>query len=182
MSHYRRASQAGGTFFFTLALANRNQDLLVRHIDLLKQAYQRVYQERPFKSVAICVLPDHLHAVWTLPLEDSDFSLRWQLIKRYFSVHFQADATRSASKIKRREKGLWQRRFWEHQIRDEDDLRRCIDYVHFNPVKHGYVKSCAQWQHSSFHRYVAQGLLPHDWGLSASAVQLDDSSNWGETI
>ena len=164
MARYRRAKQKGGTFFFTVALANRKSSLLTDHIDLFKTAYRRVWIERPFKSIAVCVLPDHLHVVWELPENDDDFSTRWQLIKRYFSYYFEPAENRSLSKVKHREKGIWQRRFWEHQIRDDEDLNRCVDYVHFNPVKHGDVTRCVDWKYSSFHRYVRQGLLPEDWG------------------
>lgn len=164
MPQYRRSQQKGGTYFFTLTLADRRSTLLTSHIDLFRHAYRRVWHERPFESVAVCVLPDHLHAVWTLPENDGDFSLRWQLVKRYFSCHFNAVESRSESKRRHREKGIWQRRFWEHQIRDDADLTRCVDYVHFNPVKHGYVRYCKDWKYSTFHRYVTSGLLPKDWG------------------
>ena len=166
MSYYRRVKENGGTFFFTVALSNRESDLLVEYIDYFKFAYRQVWQDYPFELIAVCVLPDHIHAVWSLPSNDCDYSLRWQLIKRYFSRHFDVIKTRSKSKIKHREKGIWQRRFWEHKIRDEQDLQRHIDYVHFNPVKHGYVKQVCDWQYSSFHRYVRLGLLPKNWGGS----------------
>jgi putative transposase len=109
-------------------------------------------------------LPDHLHAIWTLPEDNSDFSTRWNLIKREFSRQLPNASARSASQIAKREKGIWQRRFWEHVIRDEIDLVRHIDYIHFNPVKHGLVSQAVDWPHSSFHTYVARGDLPADWG------------------
>lgn len=174
MSHYRRSQQKGGTFFFMLALANRQSCLLIDYIDYFKQAYRRVWQDYPFESLAVCVLPEHLHAVWTLPPNDCHYSLRWQLIKRYFSYHFEAVKKRSESKIKHREKGIWQRRFWEHEIRNEQDLGKHIDYVHFNPVKHGYVKRVCDWQYSSFHRYVRLGMLPENWGGSSELL----TKNW----
>jgi putative transposase len=122
-------------------------------------------QERcPFETIAICVLPDHLHAVWSLPPRDPDFSLRWSLIKSGFSRGLPGDMRRSSSKIARRERGIWQRRYWEHAIRDDADLERHVDYIHFNPVKHGHVSQVCDWPHSSFHRYVARGLLAPDWG------------------
>ena len=164
MSHYRRSQQKGGTFFFTVALVNRKSNLLIEYIEHFKQAYRKVWQDYPFESVAVCILPDHVHAIWTLPDDDCNYSLRWQLIKRYFSRKFDADQMRSGSKIKHREKGIWQRRFWEHEIRNEQDLQQHMDYVHFNPVKHGYVARCAEWQYSTFHRYVRSGVLPEDWG------------------
>ena len=164
MSRYRRANIEGGTFFFTVTLADRASDLLVRHIDDLRQAYQVAQKLYPFETIAICILPDHVHAVWTLPSNDSDCPLRWRLIKSNFSRAVPAEATRSESKVRKREKGIWQRRYWEHTIRDDADLARHVDYIHFNPVKHGYVSRVADWPHSSFSRYVAHGTLPADWG------------------
>jgi putative transposase len=164
MSWYRRARIEGGWFFFTLALADRSADLLVRHVDRLRRAYAAAQRRHPFETVAICVLPDHLHAVWALPPDDADFSRRWSLIKSEFSRGLPGDPNRSASKRAKREKGIWQRRFWEHALRDERALSRHVDYIHFNPIKHGYVGRACDWPHSSFHRYVARGALPPDWG------------------
>ena len=164
MSRYRRAKIEGGTFFFTVTLADRSSDLLVRYIDLLRQAYAAAQDLYPFETVAICVLPDHMHAVWTLPPEDTNFPLRWSLIKSKFSRALPIEAERTASKVSKRERGIWQRRYWEHAIRNETDLARHIDYVHFNPVKHGYVSRVCDWPHSSFPRFVARGQLPSDWG------------------
>ena len=164
MSRYRRAKIEGGPFFFTVTLADRSSDLLVRYIDLLRQAYAAAQDLYPFETVAICVLPDHMHAVWTLPPEDTNFPLRWSLIKSKFSRALPIEAERTASKVSKRERGIWQRRYWEHAIRNETDLARHIDYVHFNPVKHGYVSRVCDWPHSSFHRFVARGQLPSDWG------------------
>jgi len=163
MPDYRRAKVKGNTFFFTVVLADRSSALLVDQIERLRMAYRLVQNRRPFETVAICVLPDHLHAIWTLPDGDDDFSIRWALIKSGFSRGIEA-RPRSPSKIIKREKGIWQRRYWEHAIRDETDLERHIDYIHFNPVKHGYVSRVVDWPHSSFHRYVEQGLLEADWG------------------
>ena len=164
MPNYRRAAIAGGTFFFTLALTDRSSDLLVREIDRLRRAYAHVAEQRPFETIAICVLPDHLHAIWQLPPDDPDFALRWNLIKAGFSRGLAAAAPRSASKSAKREKGIWQRRYWEHAIRNDEDLARHIDYIHFNPVKHGLVSRVRDWPHSTFHRYVKRGDLPEDWG------------------
>jgi putative transposase len=175
MSHYRRARVAGGTYFFTVALERRDSALLVEHVEALRAAYRKTAQDKPFTTLAICVLPDHLHTVWQLPEGDADFPLRWAAIKSAFSHGLPPAAERSASKQARREKGLWQRRFWEHQVRDEEDLRRHLDYVHFNPVKHGLVKRVAEWPYSSFHRYVKAGDLDEDW---AGAV--DDLAGYGE--
>jgi len=163
MPNYRRAQIAGGTFFFTLALADRSSDLLIHEIDRLRRIYTEVQSRRPFETIAICVLPDHLHVIWLLPPDDADFAMRWNLIKGGFSRGLPAVA-RSPSKVAKREKGLWQRRFWEHAIRDEADLARHIDYIHFNPVKHGLVSRVCDWPHSSFHLFVKRGNLPADWG------------------
>ncbi len=167
MSRYRRANIKGGIFFFTAALADRSSDLLVREIGRLRQIYLSIQRRRPFETIAVCVLPDHLHAVWSLPLQDADFPRRWNLIKGGFSRGLPERESRGNSKIAKREKGIWQRRYWEHVIRDDADLTRHIDYVHFNPVKHGYVPNVREWPYSSFHRYVARGLLPADWGGDA---------------
>ncbi len=164
MSTYRRAKISGGTFFFTVTLANRRSTFLIDHIDRLREAHRIVDERRPFKTLAICILPDHLHTIWQLPESDLDFSTRWSLIKTHFSRGVQPTRDPSASKISKREKGIWQRRFWEHAIRDERDLFRHIDYIHFNPVKHGHVMRVRDWPYSSFHRYVARGDLPEDWG------------------
>src|SRR5215470_16368014 len=122
MSAYLRARIEGGWFFFTLALADRSADLLVRHIDRLRTAYAAGRKRNPFETIAICVLPDHIHAIWALPPNDADFSRRWSLIKHNFSCGLAENPRRSPSKIARREKGIWQRRYWEHAIRDEVDL------------------------------------------------------------
>jgi putative transposase len=164
MSRYRRAKFEGSLFFFTVVLAERSTTLLVDEIERLRRAYRLVQQHRPFETVAICVLPDHLHALWALPTADADFPIRWSLIKSGFSRGLEPSQTRSASKAARREKGIWQRRYWEHVIRDDADLERHIDYIHFNPVKHGHVARVSDWPHSSFHRYVERGLLAPDWG------------------
>ena len=122
------------------------------------------------------MLPDHLHAIWSLPEGDADFATRWSLIKSGFSRGLSASAARSPSKLGKREKGIWQRRYWEHVIRDEADMARHIDYIHFNPVKHGLVSRVCDWPHSSFHRYVAEGVLPADWGGDVGEI----SGSFGE--
>jgi putative transposase len=166
MPNYRRARIAGGTFFFTVVLADRQRSLLVDRIDDLRSAYASAQRLRPFRTRAIVVLPDHLHAVWTLPPGDSDYAMRWRLIKAGFSRHLPAIECRTESRRRHRERGIWQRRFWEHAIRDEADLAAHIDYVHFNPVKHGHVGSAVEWPYSSFHRYVREGLLSADWATA----------------
>jgi putative transposase len=163
MPRYVRAKIKGSVFFFTVVIAERPSNLLVDEIDRLRQIYRAVQQRRPFETIAICVLPDHIHAVWALPEDDADFSSRWSLIKSGFSRGLDP-RPRSASKLRKREKGIWQRRYWEHAIRDDADFERHVDYIHFNPVKHGYVTRVADWPHSSFHRHVELGLLAADWG------------------
>jgi putative transposase len=163
MPDYRRPSIKGGAFFFTVVLADRSSNLLIEEIDRLRRAYRTVQERRPFETIAVCVLPDHLHALWSLPEHDADFATRWSLIKSGFSCGIEA-RQRSESKTSSREKGVWQRRYWEHAVRDDADLARHVDYVHFNPVKHGHVSRVADWPHSSFHRFVERGLLVADWG------------------
>jgi putative transposase len=163
MTDYRRNFVAGGSFFFTVNLAERHLRLLTEHIDELRAAFHQTRQRHPFTTDAIVVLPDHLHAVWTLPGGDRDFSTRWRLIKSTFSRNFAAGEPVSASRAAKGERGIWQRRYWEHTIRDEDDFERHIDYVHINPVKHGFVTRVRDWPHSSFHRMVKLGIYPEDW-------------------
>lgn len=168
MSFYRRSFIPGGTYFFTVTLADRHSFLLVEQIERLRAVYGKVQRAYPFETVAICILPEHIHAIWTLPPNDADYSRRWNLIKGNFSRGLPAAAERSASKLRQREKGIWQRRFWEHQIRDEEDLQRHVDYVHFNPVKHGLVQRVADWEYSSFHQWVSREMLSPDWAGVAS--------------
>jgi putative transposase len=168
MSRYRRLHLKGGTFFFTVALADRSSNLLVEQIDLFRKVYRAVQQRLAFETIAICVLPEHLHAVWSLPADDADFPLRWNLIKGGFSRGIPTSAARSESKTAKREKGIWQRRYWEHTIRDDADLERHINYIHYNPVKHGHASRVCDWPHSSFYRYVTRCVLPLDWGGDVS--------------
>ncbi len=158
-------------FFFTVVLADRSSDLLVRHIAHLRQVYRAVEARLPFETNAICILPDHLHALWTLPPGNADFGARWSQIKSGFSRALPAAQLRSRSRVRRRETGIWQRRFWEHAIRDDTDLKRHVDYIHFNPVKHGHVARVCDWPYSSFHRYVKNGLLLANWGGELDEIQ-----------
>lgn len=180
MSRYRRALVPGGTFFFTINLADRDSALLTRHINAFRAAYRKVIRIMPFETLAICVLPDHVHAVWRLPPGDADYSRRWQRIKAGFSQALHADPGRSPSKQRKGESGIWQRRFWEHQIRDDEDLQRHVDYIHFNPVKHGWVNQVVAWPYSSFHRYVRDGMLPPDWagGAGTTAGSYGEQDAW----
>lgn len=171
---YRRSALAGGTWFFTVNLADRREDYLTRHIDALRQAVRQTRSRHPFEIIAMVVLPDHLHAIWALPPGDADYPLRWALIKSAFSRSLPKTECIRDSRLAKRERGIWQRRYWEHQIRDEADLQAHVDYLHFNPVKHGYVRCVADWPFSSFHRYVRQGLLPADWVGAAVMLSLDE--------
>lgn len=161
---YRRATAQGGTFFFTVNLADRSSSLLVDHANDLRRVMRTVRAAHPFEITAIVVLPEHLHCVWKLPIGDSDYATRWSLIKAGFARCLPATEFIRDSRARKRERGVWQRRYWEHQIRDEDDLRRHIDYIHYNPVKHGHVSAPIEWRHSSLHRYVRRGVLLEDWG------------------
>jgi|GEM_PF-49656 len=167
MTGYRRAFVPGGTFFFTVNLLDRRSGLLVKRVDRLRAAVCSVMRERPFEIHAWVVLPDHLHALWTLPPGDADFSTRWRLIKSRFSRQLAGFRADSGSRSARGERAVWQRRFWEHVIRDERDFERHMDYIHFNPVKHGHVTQVGQWPYSTFHRCVEAGLYPPEWAYVA---------------
>lgn len=154
MTNYRRIYTPGATWFFTVNLAERNNNaLLIDNIEQLRQAFRYVKQRRPFDINAAVVLPEHLHCIWTLPSGDTDYSTRWNLLKAHFSRSIDKGELLSASRISKRERGVWQRRFWAHLITDERDFNQHIDYIHWNPVKHGWVKQVVDWPHSSFHRY-----------------------------
>jgi putative transposase len=157
-------------YFFTVNLADRRSDLLTREIDALRDAVPAVRTRKPFHIDGWVVLPEHMHCVWTLPDGDTDFSVRWQGIKTVFSKSMMLGEQRSASRAGKGERGIWQRRFWEHTIRDDDDYAAHLDYVHFNPVKHGLVANVAAWQYSSFHRCVAKGLYPASWNGGGTEV------------
>jgi putative transposase len=168
MRRYLRARTLGASYFFTVNLENRVESrLLVDRIDSLRDAFMRVKRDRPFEVDAIVILPEHLHAVWTLPPDDADYSTRWGRIKAFFSMSIERTESVNASRLRKRERGIWQRRFFEHQIRDDRDLAAHVDYIHRNPVKHGWVRRVADWPYSSFHRYVREGVLAPDWGGEA---------------
>ena len=172
---YHRAKVKGGTYFFTVVtykrikIFNRSDN-----VELLRQAFRKIIKQHPFRIDAFVLLPDHLHCIWTLPQGDADFSKRWRLIKSYFSRKFKQtqvdwvegrNPTKTASsRLKKKEKLLWQRRFWEHLIRNHEDLRRHVEYIHYNPVKHGLTKAPSDWDYSSFHRYVDEGMYDIKWG------------------
>lgn len=152
MPRYRRLFVPGGTYFFTVNLENRLTKLLTENIDALRRSYRYVRERHPFETVAIVVLPDHLHCVWRLPPEDDDFPARWRLLKSHFSRALPARADPVGGRRKG-ERGVWQRRYWEHAIRDDDDLERLVNYIHGNPVKHGLVADQDDWPYSSWHEY-----------------------------
>ncbi len=172
---YRRAYVNGGTYFFTVVTYNRNRIFSrTENIELLRQAFRKIIKRHPFRIDAFVLLPEHLHCIWTLPQGDADFSTRWRLIKSHFSRQFdfvgwveERNPTRNpnfASRLRKNEKPIWQRRFWEHLIRTQDDLRRHVEYIHYNPVRHGLVKAPRDWNYSSFHRYVHKQMYDINWG------------------
>ena len=169
MTNYRRAKIPGAAYFFTVNLAERQRATLVEHIDLLKRSFREEKKVHPFQINALVILPDHLHAVLTLPDGDADYSGRWRRIKAAFSAALPPIEQRSASRRSKGERGIWQRRFWEHLIRDEQDYARHVDYIHFNPVKHGHVTRVRDWPHSTFHRFVREGMYPLDWAWGDEA-------------
>ena len=167
MTQYRRIYTQGATWFFTVNLVKRrNNPLLINQIDNLRNAFRYVKERKPYTINAIVVLPDHLHCIWTLPEGDADYSIRWRLLKANFSRAIPEGEYMSQSRIKRNERGIWQRRFWAHWIVDQEDFNNHFDYIHWNPVKHGYVKRVSDWPHSSFHQQVKNGIYPIDWGHS----------------
>lgn len=171
MPDYRRIRVPGGTFFFTVVTYQRRPLLLEEPVrNALRAAVTEIRASFPFYIDAWVLLPDHLHCVWTLPDGDENYSLRWALIKRCVSKQcataYQDGRPVSQSRQKRREASLWQRRFWEHRIRDEADFARCVEYIHWNPVKHQFVPQARAWPYTTFHRYVRSGVYPLDWGAA----------------
>ena len=164
---YRRAFVPGGSFFFTLVMQGRRPVFAsAETVDVLREAFRSVRSTRPFELEAMVVLPDHLHCIWSLPKDDADFATRWRLLKTWFTKHCDPalrlvpDRARAA----RNEQALWQHRYWEHMLRDEIDFARHVEYIHFNPVKHGLVASAMDWPYSSFRQYVEAGVYPPDCG------------------
>jgi putative transposase len=170
MPNYRRAFVPGGCWFFTVNLLERRQTLLIDHIEVLRAAVAGTRQKFPFDIDAMVILPDHMHAVLSLPPEDADFSTRWRLIKSRFAKAHPKQERLSAVREARGERGIWQRRFWEHLIRDDADYARHVEYCYINPVKHGLVSRVRDWPYSSFHRDVERGLFPVDWAGDVDAV------------
>ncbi|MEL6586558.1 MAG: transposase [Pseudomonadota bacterium] len=163
MSNYTRYRVPGASYFFTVNLAVRGGDLLIRRIDALRSAYATTMRDLPVRCDAMVVLPDHIHAVWTLPPGDSDYSERWRKLKHRFSRAVDVEMGRSASKLRKRERGIWQRRFWERTIRDETEWAAHVRYVWTNPVKHGLVQRPAEWEFSSIHDAIRAGRVSSEW-------------------
>lgn len=167
----------GGTYFFTL-VTYRRQNWLCTEVARagLREAITKTRVAYPFTMDAFVLLPNHLHCIWTLPKYDSDYATRWRLIKTYFTKNYadklELNSCINASRQKRQEKNLWQRRFWEHVIRDEEDFTRHCDYIHYNPVKHGLCDAPQQWQYSSFHRFVSKGFYAESWGHAKITMDL----------
>ncbi len=164
---YRRAQSPGATYFFTV-ITHRRQPLFQssENIQLLRGAFHQIKQTHPFALEAIAVLPDHLHALWTLPEGDANFSTRWRLIKEYVTRRVDPSyrQPRSNLQLSKQEQAVWQRRFWEHQIQGDRDYEQHLNYIHYNPVKHGYVDCPRSWEYSSFRKYVQAGVYAEDWG------------------
>ena len=169
MPNYVRALVPRGTFFFTVTLLDRRRPLLTDHIDRLRSAFLNAQRRRPFTIDAIVVLPDHLHCIWTLPPDDADYPARWHDIKARFAAGVSIGESIDPVRARKGERAVWQRRYWEHQIRDERDFAHHADYIHFNPVKHGWAPSAASWPHSSFHRFVREGIYDAGWGGTRAA-------------
>jgi putative transposase len=162
--HYRRQRLEGGTYFFTVATFDR-RPILIDNIENLRRAFAIVMKERPFIIDAHVIMPDHIHMIWTLPEFDSDYPTRWRLIKHYFSrmILPRNDELISLARISKKERQIWQRRYWEHVIRDDQDLNNHIEYIHYNPIKHGKTKEPGEWEFSSFNKFVKNGYYPPSW-------------------
>ena len=174
MPEYRRLWIPGAMYAFTVALADRRSSLLIDRLPSLRAAFRQVKLAHPFEIHTIVILPEHLHTVWRLPTADADYSMRWRLIKSAFSKDLPARPA-TGSQARRGEKGVWQRRFWEHLIRDEDDLRRHSGYIHWNPVKHGHANQPDDWEASSIHRHRRRKILPPGWEAEAREIELPES-------
>ena len=178
MPQYRRAFVPGATFFFTVVTHDRRSVFSdSRAVGMLRQAVARARIRDAFEIDGMVVLPDHLHCVWRLPEGDSDFSTRWRYIKSCFTRgHLDMggrEGRRSQSRRSRGERGIWQRRFWEHVVRDEDEYAAYMDYIHYNPVKHEHCDCPHAWPHSSFHRWVREGVYDADWCCCCNRRAID---------
>ena len=179
MPNYHRDRTEGGTWFFTVVAFERRPIFCrERFRNSLNQSILKTRENHPFKINAWVLLPDHLHCVWTLPENDANFSIRWKLIKQYVSRDcqstFRMQTEISAIKKMRRESSIWQRRFWEHRIQGEKDFENHLNYLHFNPVKHGLCQSPSQWPFSSFHKYQSRGVYSKDWAAMEPPVYSEE--------
>lgn len=168
--HYRRAISPGGTLFFTVVTHHRRPVLVsAQAVEVLRAAFRSIRQSRSFEIDAMVVMPDHLHCIWTMPPDDADFATRWRLIKTWFTKHGPPElrAAPDPARSTKNEQAVWQHRYWEHCIRDDHDYTRHVDYIHYNPVKHGLASSASDWPYSSFKRHVAAGIYPANWGKAA---------------
>ncbi len=177
MTQYRRHFQAGVLYFFYRQPGEPAAVPVDRRCRIVARGIRYTLERHPFTLEASVALPEHLHAIWTLPPGDTDYSTRWRLIKSHFSRALPADERRSASHLDKGERGIWQRRYWEHTLRDEADFQRHADYIHFNPVKHGHVNRVAGWPYSSFHRDVRLGMYAPVW---AGIAGEEGSGSFGE--
>ena len=169
MPVYRQSWVDGGTFFFTVVTYHRQPILTtIEGRKLLRSAWENVRERFQFTIDAVCLLPDHIHCIWVLPDGDANYSIRWKEIKRLFTKSYLDQVgpgeIRNELRLNRGEAAIWQRRFWEYTIRDENDLNRHRDYIHYNPVKHGLVRSVSAWPWLSFHRFVRMGYYEREWG------------------
>ena len=176
MPNFRRRYVLGGTWFFTVTLRDRRSSLLTDNIDALREVTRWTVRHYPFRIDAFVVLPEHLHAIWTLPSDDTDFSTRWRMIKTRFVRTLPNVEPLTGSMVERGERGVWQRRFWEHHIRNDREFGHYADYCAINPVKHGLVQRAIDWPYSSFHRDMKRGIYNEDWG-----AQFDFPGDFGET-
>lgn len=177
---YRRSKTPGATYFFTVVTYRRRRFLCEpENVALLRAAFRAVKRRHPFSIDAFVLLQDHLHCLWTLPQGDADYSKRWMLVKSYFTRRCSnaLKMGRSSALLHKREQRIWQHRFWEHQIRGEEDFLRHCDYIHFNSVKHGYVSRALDWPYSSFQLFLRRGIYSPDWGL---AENLGMEGDFGE--
>ena len=184
MSEYRRAYIPGGTFFFTAVTYNRTPLFSQpKNVTLLRQAVATVKSQMPFKFLGAVILPDHFHFIWSLPPNDTNYSKRLGQIKILFTRSLRGERSLphnvSKSRHKRRESDVWHRRFWEHAILDEEDFAKHLEYIHYNPVKHGLVSCPHFWPYSSFSLWVQKGVYTDDWGCvcNGGMPKIPDLSN-----
>ncbi len=167
MTSYKRLKINGAVYFFTLVLNDRiGSNLLIAEFNQLKESIKKVKASYPFKLNAMVVSPDHLHMIMSLAKNDTDYSVRIRLIKTYFSKSLNKTEAISTSRKSKEERGIWQRRYWEYVIRNETDFINHLNYIHFNPVKHGCCNRAVDWPYSTFHNYVEKGLYPESWAIT----------------